>query len=308
MQVEHVISPQTRRVLLSDLSQSDASMDIPFPEDLEEVVLTEAIRSTSRIFDASAAFQIGKTSLETKCHHTSEGPPLRSYIFDFKGAVTPFAAYAQHTCRALCDIRETFPSLFLDDRIAILVPDARFEDGLRQPLLEEMGAHSFPCELVSSSEASSLVSALCRADARAAARAPRLVLSTVDNFDGLERLMVIAVGLDSPKVAETFETRSRLYRALTRAQFFGAVVNAYDPNGLLAYLSRVTLSQKGETAHVVHRDAANQLLQEARKVEEAKRREEIAVPRALRLCVLETSWPLHGMRRRRKRRRRQRWR
>ena len=54
--------------------------------------------------------------------------------------------------------------------------------------------------------------------------AEAIVLDTVASFDGLERLIVFAVGLDAPigeaeadSAVGTLQTRSYLYRALTRA-------------------------------------------------------------------------------------------
>lgn len=64
------------------------------------------------------------------------------------------------------------------------------------------------------------------------------------NLDGLERLIVICVGLDQVISADATasETRSRLYRAMTRAQLAVAVVNAALSGGWLEFLGRVELS------------------------------------------------------------------
>ena len=62
--------------------------------------------------------------------------------------------------------------------------------------------------------------ALSHASSLALARAGLLEGGALARFDGLERLIVIAVGLDAPldeKAEDMLETRSRLYRALTRA-------------------------------------------------------------------------------------------
>ena len=74
-----------------------------------------------------------------------------------------------------------------------------------------------------------------------------LVVDTVDNMDGLERLVVICVGLDQviDRCAGVLETRSRLYRAMTRAQLAVAVVNEALPGGWLEFLGRVELSTGG---------------------------------------------------------------
>ena len=57
----------------------------------------------------------------------------------------------------------------------------------------------------------------------------KLTVDTLANFDGLERLMVIGVGLDvaieTQAAEDVLEQRSRLYRALTRAHMLAVVVN-----------------------------------------------------------------------------------
>ena len=55
---------------------------------------------------------------------------------------------------------------------------------------------------------------------RAADAKQLLVVDSVDNMDGLERLVVICVGLDQAidRGAGVLETRRVMYRAMTRAQ------------------------------------------------------------------------------------------
>ena len=49
----------------------------------------------------------------------------------------------------------------------------------------------------------------------------------LSQFDGCERLIVIAVGLDADVAQATHEKRSQLYRALTRAHLMVIVVNEF---------------------------------------------------------------------------------
>ena len=67
------------------------------------------------------------------------------------------------------------------------------------------------------------------------------MLDTIANFDGLERLMVIAVGLDAPIDAGGEQVRSLLYRAVTRAHMMVVVVNQLLPGGWLEFLTKVQL-------------------------------------------------------------------
>ena len=57
----------------------------------------------------------------------------------------------------------------------------------------------------------------------------------LSQFDGCERLIVIAVGLDADVAQATHEKRSQLYRALTRAHLMVIVVNEFLSNGWFTY-------------------------------------------------------------------------
>ena len=74
-------------MLLSDKSQSDAS-DVTYPPGLTDVVFTEVVRCSQRIYTAAASFQIDggsgddtTTAATTHCHHDSPGMPLMSQLF-----------------------------------------------------------------------------------------------------------------------------------------------------------------------------------------------------------------------------------
>jgi hypothetical protein len=73
-----------------------------------------------------------------------------------------------------------------------------------------------------------------------------LVLDEIEQLDGLERLIVIAVGLDraiDDQSVDTLEARSMLYRAMTRAQMLVQVVNVMIPSGWFAFLATVQLAE-----------------------------------------------------------------
>jgi hypothetical protein len=112
-----------------------------------------------------------------------------------------------------------------------------------------------------------------------AAQTEALLFDVVSECDGLERLIVIGVGLDSvvddqPKLSEVhkptqttvqlfrplsvhaylpyfgqqqpagsvaLETRSMIYRAMTRAQLMVVLVNEFMPGGWLEFLGHVRL-------------------------------------------------------------------
>ena len=80
-----------------------------------------------------------------------------------------------------------------------------------------------------------------------------IVLDTVENADGLEQLVVVCVDLDAPveRNLEDLQTRSRLYRGLTRAQLLAIVVNARVKGGWLEFLGMVTFSESSDAGFLL---------------------------------------------------------
>jgi hypothetical protein len=126
--------------------------------------------------------------------------------------------------------------------------------------------------LINASDASTVV----QGRSGSSAGGESLVLDTLENFDGLERLIVIGVSLDAPLnegAEDMLETRSRLYRALTRAHMMALVVNETVPGGWLEWLNTVRLkadakfNRKAEMERL-KADAAELVV--AKRVEEVK--------------------------------------
>ena len=250
--VESHVAPSTRRIVLADVSQS-LGQDIAYPP-AHRVELTEVVRCSKRIVQAASVFQIGgERKLHTQCHHRSDGPPVKSFLFELaasSSSVERFRAYAERVMAALEHIANLFPRLELTNRVAILVPDAPFLDGLKPQLMAEFQARGRRSDQTPGQQ-------YILIEARGAAAALRgrgrssggeaLVLDTIGNFDGLERLIVIAVGLDAPLDKESddafLETRSRLYRALTRAHMLAMVVNEAVRGGWLEWLNLIKLKE-----------------------------------------------------------------
>ena len=135
----------------------------------------------------------GTDYMIAKCHHDADGPPLRPWFFDLDKS-RMFEQYAEHVGASLEDICSTYEKLDLEGRLAILVPSEEFAEALRPCLREVLGViggrHQRRFKLVSAEEAASRVE-------RSPGECEELVLDTVGNFDGMERLMVVAVGLDA---------------------------------------------------------------------------------------------------------------
>jgi len=249
----HVTPSRTRRIVLADVSQS-LGRDIAYPPAHRVVELTEVVRCSKRIVQAASVVQLGgERKLHTQCHHKSDGPPVKSFLFELAASSSSaerFHAYAERVMAALEHIANRFPRLELRNRVAILVPDAPFLDGLKPQLMAAFQARGrrsdqTPGQQYNLIEAREAASALrCRGRS---GDGEALVLDTIGNFDGLERLIVIAVGLDAPLDKESddafLETRSRLYRALTRAHMLAMVVNEAVRGGLLEWLNLIKLKE-----------------------------------------------------------------
>ena len=249
--VESHVAPSTRRIVLADVSQS-LGRDIAYP-DAQRVELTEVVRCSKRIVQAASVVQLGgERKLHTQCHHKSDGPPVKSFLFELapsSSSETRFRAYAERVMAALEHIAHEFPRLELTNRVAILVPDAPFLDGLKPQLMAAFQAQGRRSDQTRGQqyiliEAREAAAALHRRGRSSDGEA--LVLDTISNFDGLERLIVIAVGLDAPLdqgSEDVLETRSRLYRALTRAHMLAMVVNEAVRGGWLEWLNLIKLKE-----------------------------------------------------------------
>ena len=231
-------------VLCSDLAQFGALTGdaIAFPPANAEVTLLEVVRNSSRIVVASQAFS--KTAnLKLSSYTQIEGPPLRPYVMPATAPGQKFPNYAEFVIKALVDLNNEFGSMPLHRCSAILVPDAGFRDALKA----ELGA-TFAFEADHGTVRIELVSAIAGADSGAAVTEPlpgspqQVVLDTIESFDGMERLVILAVGLDSPRSDQgtVMQACSMIYRAMTRAHLFVAVVQQHVPGGWLEFLTAVT--------------------------------------------------------------------
>jgi hypothetical protein len=242
--IEACVTGKTRRLLLSDASQaSNPAVADRYPTGMEIVELTEVVRSTKRIVAGAMAFQRGATEALMQCHHESAGPPLKSFLFSAASEV--FEQYAQQTFQAIVHVMRMFKALSMHHRLAILVPDEAFLAAFRGPLTQALVAHDW--KLVNA-EYSFAAGISYGARGTSDQDSTEVVFDTVANFDGLERLIVIAVGLDSPIDSSgrgTTEACSRLYRAITRADMMVVVVNELLRGGWLEWLTRVEFDKAG---------------------------------------------------------------
>jgi hypothetical protein len=258
-QIEKFVSEGVPRVLLSDISQSSSSADSSFSKRLfrykpasavKEVVLTQVVRCSKRIVEGARAFQRNRGDEWTSCYHDAIGPPLKTMLLPQAGtAADRVQCYASKLVQSLRFVSDTFPGLNLHNRLAIIAPSSAFIKNIL-PALEVSVAKEFGSggsgggsgsfRFVTVATANRLVSI--------GASTPGeqwLVLDTVDNFNGLERLFVIAVDLDLPiEGSDARKTCSQLYRAITRAQMMVIMVNEVRVGGWLEFLTCVAYDEE----------------------------------------------------------------
>jgi hypothetical protein len=200
------------------------------------------------------AFQLGEKKLMTKCHHGSDGPPLKAFIFNTDqgdSGQEESLQYAQETAKALSHVMTTFPHLSLFDRVAIVVPDEPFLQHFQASLQQVLATNLDAARRGNSEQHGEIVLKSAAEATRAVRKPPAAVkeqwipIDTVSNFDGLERMFVVCVGLDAPieKEEEGAEARSRLYRGITRGLLMTVVVNEFVKGGWLEWLMHVQLEE-----------------------------------------------------------------
>jgi hypothetical protein len=274
----YVLPPTEARhlMLLSDISQSSGKEEeLDYPKGKPKIVtLTEVVRSSQRIVEAASAFQLGDSVHKISCQHSAAGPPLKAFMFNLEGAVQPglndsqVRQYAGQTVEAIKHVISMFGSLRLHDRVAIVVDEAilnafrgtsssgAYQGGLLgAELLEHFArresatkqqieaGHARSFQIIDATQAASMVMGGSQDDRE------WLVVDTVEAFDGLEKLVVIAVGLDAQIFeggASMLKTRSLLYRAITRAHMLAIVVQHNIPGGFFAFLHQVKLDESAE--------------------------------------------------------------
>ncbi len=254
-----VLYNESRLILLSDVSQSNGQeVSYEVGRNMLVIELDEVVRCTERLMMGAKVYQLFENDkASTRCLHKVKGPPISSFLFQAvagasMGKEAFFRKYAQKTAQAIKEkVLNRFPKLSLDNRLAILVPNEpeEFRYGLSPYLLESLEGipELGPFELIDAVTASCALSRTRGTKPHeersgTESRKQRIVYDTIDAFDGLERLIVVIVGMDKAHSANShngLEVRSQIYRALTRAHMLVCIVNEYVEGGWMEFLGLV---------------------------------------------------------------------
>jgi hypothetical protein len=153
------------------------------------------------------------------------------------------ANYAVRLLDAIRRMQVEFQGVSLNRRVAFLLPPGkRFMSELRAKLssklheLDDPTSSDHKYELVTAETFAKLVGS-----GKTQTR-QQLVIDSIDNFDGLECLIVFGVHLDGP-TSDT-RLRSRICRSITRGQMLSVIVNENVRGGWLEWLQRAQLKNK----------------------------------------------------------------
>ena len=268
--------PAKQRLVLSDLSQS-RNLQHFFP-DMRTVQLAEVIRGSQRITAAARTFQLSGAARSVSAVGT-DGPPVKTYIFDTGESTDPLDEYISQIMKALWYVVETLPTgLSLHGRVALLVPGESFRTKLEAPLQKRLAVEFSPrnIRLASSVDFWQLLPAHLMPLPDTERPEEFVILDTIDNSTGLEHLVVVCVGLDEVLGATDQDTRARLYVGLTRAQLLAVVVNEYLPGSWLQFVTTLRLDKRFQkhlaSAEIRKRAATEVVTQPAPRVTSPWRR------------------------------------
>jgi len=207
----------------------------------------------------SGARHFAANNFDVKCQHSSEGPPLKTFIFTPPAdSGTMVIEYAKHVQIAVQSVLKQFPRMSLDGRLAIIGPDQGFVDAHRGAFAKVLHSDLPNLEFVDAEEASCyLPFALFKSPRTREQTSVRVIFDEISAMDGLERLIVIGVGLDGAE--ERSRIRSQLYRAVSRAQLMFAIVNHAVPGGCLEWTGCIQFDNDAKFSEEKERKRVNPL-------------------------------------------------
>jgi hypothetical protein len=272
-------------LVLSDMAQS-GDITIEFMEGCLELLLTEVVRSSQRIVFAAANFSIqrgGSNPAATGCLHPFAGTALVVAMYETTSTPSQpefYDEYATQTAGAVSGIVENYPGLPLHNRVIIIVRDQDFRKQLLKSLKGKLkgisGDSGNGFSLVTAQDAAGTLSSSSSSSKQ------QLILDSISEVDGLERLFVLCVGLDHCPIKDDpnkAETRSQFYRAITRSQMAVTIINHFVEGGWLQFMTRLETASEDkefdqkEAMERIDMGSATRVLEE---VDDAKKNDQAA--------------------------------
>jgi len=148
-----------------------------------------------------------------------------------------FSKYVDGIVNSINHIFTTFRGAEIHDNLVILVPDGDFKEAVLPLLTLAFDSDRVPSPGITMVDSTEGAFAINRTK-----KSPqsRIVVDTLESFDGMERLFVLAVGLDS---VQTVAGCCGIYRAITRAHMFVCVVQEHLKGGWLEFTANMQRDQ-----------------------------------------------------------------
>jgi hypothetical protein len=234
-------------LLLSDMSQSWLS-ELDNALGTEPISLQENVRCSENIMTGSKCYAVDHA--EVKSHHKLRGFPIKTFLYS-SGLMNSEDERIEKLNSALEYITKSFRGLDLTGRLAILVPNKTSYDRHMGLVSEALSIHGLkPITAMKNTEILGKT-------------ANKVVYDTVDNFSGLESLIVIGLEFDDPNIGN--EGRSVCYRLITRAQMLLILVGSVVEGGYFEWLQYLEYDPDVLEPLQVDESAPNNLVDMGRK-------------------------------------------
>ena len=223
-------------LLVSDKSQSVSGQAELFPPGFHDLFLEESVRNSARIVTAAQSFARSEKRAAARCQHQSQGPPLQQSQFDHIADTDKcLKRYALETANQLLDFQKSMPSMPLSNQVVMIIPSEEFRAAFL-PHLEAALRHAAfggqEFKLMTAFEAAASQAFATPAQQASSGPPPvcNICLTTMSEFDGMERMVVFAIALDTLR---SLDSCSELYRSFTRSQMHVAVIQMHVAGGWL---------------------------------------------------------------------------
>eukprot|EP00041_Stephanoeca_diplocostata_P038093 m.1476837 g.1476837 ORF g.1476837 m.1476837 type:complete len:2338 (+) comp25158_c0_seq1:193-7206(+) len=200
------------------------------------ILLDEVVRNFRRVFLSSVPYSFNQHELNS--YHSINGPPLTPFIFDKdRTRASTNTNYAKNIWNGIRWLTQKYPGLPLHENIAVLVGSVPALQGIRSALasVEDQSQVNF----VSAAESVKRV----HYSGEPVHDRINVILDHVNEFDGMERLVVFLVDFDKdcPHRDCIHQVQSKIYRGLTRAHMFVVIIQEFISGGQFAFLRDVSL-------------------------------------------------------------------
>jgi hypothetical protein len=224
--------PGSKLMLLSDKSQStlESIDEINKEFGTISIFLKEVVRSSENIMIGSKCYAVAHTDMTSQ--HKFQGFPLKTFLY----SPTPQMSEKEIINNSIVQLEKAlnflivkkFQGMSVNGRLAILVPNKACLEAHRDKVIEALNKLNIEAITAIKSTNKTFDSSNDK---------QQVVVDTIDNFDGLERLIVIGLAFDESGGDNV--ARSGCYRLITRAQMLLVLAGAVVEGGLFEWLKNM---------------------------------------------------------------------